>query len=72
MEQLTDWIAHAKIPVGTWGKIYFSFLTTHFEWFFSTLSDGPVEGNSRDARVRYCSDGGLDGHWHSGWHLGGA
>ena len=40
MNELTDLITASKIPVGQWGKEFFAVLTTHFQWFFNTLSEG--------------------------------
>jgi glycine betaine/proline transport system permease protein len=39
MDPLSDWIADQKIPVGRWGRTFFDFLTTNFEWFFDSLAD---------------------------------
>ena len=39
-----DWLTHQltqhKIPVGQWGKQFFGFLTSYFDWFFDGLSKG--------------------------------
>jgi glycine betaine/proline transport system permease protein len=40
MEQLVNLITANKIPVGPWGKQFFTFLTTNFEWFFDTIARG--------------------------------
>ncbi len=40
MEQLVELITANKIPVGPWGKQFFTFLTTNFEWFFDTIARG--------------------------------
>lgn len=40
MDPVSDLIASAKIPIGRWGKVFFDFLTTNFEWFFDSLADG--------------------------------
>jgi glycine betaine/proline transport system permease protein len=40
MDPVSELIASAKIPVGRWGKVFFDFLTTNFEWFFDSIADG--------------------------------
>ncbi|NGO54592.1 choline ABC transporter permease subunit [Allomesorhizobium camelthorni] len=40
MDPISDFIASFKIPVGRWGKAFFDFLTTNFEWFFDSVADG--------------------------------
>jgi glycine betaine/proline transport system permease protein len=40
MEQLVHLLTANKIPVGPWGKQFFSFLTTNFEWFFDSIARG--------------------------------
>jgi glycine betaine/proline transport system permease protein len=40
MEKLVEIITANKIPVGPWGKQFFTFLTTNFEWFFDTIARG--------------------------------
>jgi glycine betaine/proline transport system permease protein len=40
MDPISDFIASFKIPVGPWGKAFFDFLTTNFEWFFDSIADG--------------------------------
>ena len=35
-----EWLTEHKIPVGRWGKDFFAFLTTWFDWFFDGLSKG--------------------------------
>jgi glycine betaine/proline transport system permease protein len=35
-----EWLTANKIPVGKWGKDFFGFLTTYFDWFFDGLSRG--------------------------------
>ncbi len=40
MEQLVSFITANKIPVGPWGKKFFTFLTTNFEWFFDSIARG--------------------------------
>jgi glycine betaine/proline transport system permease protein len=40
MDPISEWIAGFKLPVGRWGKQFFDFLTTNFEWFFDSLADG--------------------------------
>ena len=40
MDPISALIASFKIPVGQWGKIFFTFLTTNFEWFFDAIANG--------------------------------
>lgn len=40
MDPVSQWIASFKIPVGRWGKQFFDFLTTNFEWFFDSIANG--------------------------------
>jgi glycine betaine/proline transport system permease protein len=40
MEQLVHFLTANKIPVGPWGKQFFSFLTINFEWFFDSIARG--------------------------------
>lgn len=40
MDPVTQLITAWKIPIGAWGKAFFSFLTTNFEWFFDGIADG--------------------------------
>lgn len=40
MEQLVDFLTANKIPVGPWGKQFFTFLTSNFEWFFDSIARG--------------------------------
>jgi glycine betaine/proline transport system permease protein len=40
MEQLVNFLTGNKIPVGPWGKQFFTFLTTNFEWFFDSIARG--------------------------------
>jgi glycine betaine/proline transport system permease protein len=35
-----EWLTENKIPVGRWGKDFFGFLTTWFDWFFDGLATG--------------------------------
>jgi len=37
MDWLTQQLTHHKIPVGQWGKEFFGFLTSYFDWFFDGL-----------------------------------
>ena len=39
MDPVSELIASAKIPIGRWGKVFFDFLTTNFEWFFDSIAD---------------------------------
>ena len=40
MDPITEWISSVKIPVGRWGKQFFDFLTTNFEFVFDSIADG--------------------------------
>lgn len=40
MQVLLELITGSKIPVGNWGKDFFSFLTHNFEWFFDSIARG--------------------------------
>jgi len=40
MDPVTEWISSVKIPVGRWGKQFFDFLTTNFEFVFDSIADG--------------------------------
>ena len=40
MDPVSQWLTAFKIPVGRWGKQFFDFLTTNFEWFFDSIADG--------------------------------
>ncbi|HUR44029.1 MAG TPA: choline ABC transporter permease subunit [Aestuariivirga sp.] len=40
MKALLELITNNKIPVGPWGKEFFSFLTRNFEWFFDSVARG--------------------------------
>jgi glycine betaine/proline transport system permease protein len=40
MDPVSALIASFKIPVGRWGKAFFDFLTTNFEWFFNSIAHG--------------------------------
>lgn len=37
---MEGWLTAYKIPVGTWGKQFFDWLTTSFDWFFDGLATG--------------------------------
>jgi glycine betaine/proline transport system permease protein len=39
MDQITDLIAGHKIPIGPWGKVFFTWLQVNFRLFFDTLAD---------------------------------
>ena len=39
MDPVTALIASFKIPIGQWGKAFFTFLTTNFEWFFDAIAN---------------------------------
>lgn len=40
MDPVSALIASFKIPIGQWGKAFFTFLTTNFEWFFDAIANG--------------------------------
>ncbi|KQZ16197.1 choline ABC transporter permease subunit [Mesorhizobium sp. Root552] len=40
MDPVSALIASFKIPIGQWGKSFFTFLTTNFEWFFDAIANG--------------------------------
>ena len=40
MDPISELVKSAKIPIGRWGKSFFDFLTTNFEWFFDSIADG--------------------------------
>ncbi|MDP3896071.1 MAG: choline ABC transporter permease subunit [Mesorhizobium sp.] len=40
MDPVTAWISSVKIPVGRWGKQFFDFLTTNFEFVFDSIANG--------------------------------
>lgn len=40
MDPISELVRSAKIPIGRWGKSFFDFLTTNFEWFFDSIADG--------------------------------
>ncbi len=40
MDPVSALIASFKIPIGQWGKAFFTFLTTNFEWFFDSIANG--------------------------------
>jgi glycine betaine/proline transport system permease protein len=40
MDPVSALIASFKIPIGRWGKAFFDFLTTNFEWFFNSTAHG--------------------------------
>jgi glycine betaine/proline transport system permease protein len=39
VDPISQYIAGVKIPIGQWGKAFFDFLTTNFEWFFDSIAD---------------------------------
>ena len=39
MDPVSAWLESLKIPIGRWGKQFFDFLTTNFEWFFDSIAD---------------------------------
>jgi glycine betaine/proline transport system permease protein len=39
VDPISGWIASFKVPIGRWGKVFFDFLTTNFEWFFDSIAD---------------------------------
>ncbi|MBN9071002.1 MAG: choline ABC transporter permease subunit [Rhizobiales bacterium] len=40
MDPFSELVRSAKIPIGRWGKTFFDFLTTHFEWLFDSIAGG--------------------------------
>jgi glycine betaine/proline transport system permease protein len=40
MDPISSVISSFKIPIGRWGKQFFDFLTTNFEWLFDSIADG--------------------------------
>jgi glycine betaine/proline transport system permease protein len=40
MDPVSEFLTAFKIPVGQWGKQFFGFLTTYFEWFFDGIAKG--------------------------------
>jgi glycine betaine/proline transport system permease protein len=38
MDPVSALVASFKIPIGRWGKVFFDFLTTNFEWFFDSVA----------------------------------
>ncbi len=40
MDPVSQFFTQYKIPVGAWGKKFFSFLTVNFEWFFDSIARG--------------------------------
>jgi glycine betaine/proline transport system permease protein len=40
MNELVGFITQHKIPIGQWGKQFFTFLTQNFEWFFDSIARG--------------------------------
>src|SRR5690554_5821444 len=38
MDPVSALVASLKIPIGRWGKVFFDFLTTNFEWFFDSVA----------------------------------
>ncbi|OQM76840.1 choline ABC transporter permease subunit [Manganibacter manganicus] len=40
MDPVSTLIASFKIPIGYWGKEFFTFLTTNFNWFFNSIAAG--------------------------------
>jgi glycine betaine/proline transport system permease protein len=40
MQWLFELITDNKVPLGLWGKSFFSFLTQNFEWLFNSISIG--------------------------------
>ncbi|MBN9252178.1 MAG: choline ABC transporter permease subunit [Mesorhizobium sp. 61-13] len=39
MDPVSTLIGNFKIPIGQWGKSFFTFLTTNFEWFFDAIAN---------------------------------
>jgi glycine betaine/proline transport system permease protein len=44
MDRFTELLTDYKIPIGLWGKRFFDFLTTYFEWFFDAVSRSMTYG----------------------------
>jgi glycine betaine/proline transport system permease protein len=40
VDPITEIIVANKVPVGTWGKWFFDYLTTNFSWFFNGIAQG--------------------------------
>jgi len=40
MDPITELITARRIPFGLWGKAFFDYLTTNFEWFFNGIAEG--------------------------------
>lgn len=40
MDLVSAFISGVKVPIGRWGKQFFDFLTTNFEWFFDSIASG--------------------------------
>lgn len=40
MDPISEFIRGVKIPIGRWGKNFFDFLTSNFEWLFDSLANG--------------------------------
>ncbi len=40
MDPVSAFISGVKVPIGRWGKQFFDFLTTNFEWFFDSIASG--------------------------------
>ena len=40
MDPITELITARRIPFGIWGKAFFDYLTTNFEWFFDGIAQG--------------------------------
>lgn len=40
MDPISELIRSAKIPIGRWGKSFFDFLTSNFEWLFDSIAGG--------------------------------
>ena len=40
MDPVSQFFTQYKIPVGAWGKTFFSWLTINYEWFFDSIARG--------------------------------
>jgi len=40
VDPVSAFISGVKVPIGRWGKQFFDFLTTNFEWFFDSIASG--------------------------------
>ncbi len=50
MDPVSQLLTAAKLPVGTWGKAFFQFLTDNFEWLFDAVANS----------MKFCLDAMID------------